>query len=126
LLSALLACIDGGWSLAVVVRLNAAIGAAFALHLQALALRLMRSNSRAKFATHVKRFYSDCLQYDAVPNSATWARAMYCRTRNTNRSHTGENTMAHDLAVLNGKYAMFMVGTREDAWHKLGNGVIPP
>jgi phage/plasmid-like protein (TIGR03299 family) len=28
--------------------------------------------------------------------------------------------MAHELAVINGKHAMFMVGTREDAWHKLG------
>ena len=28
--------------------------------------------------------------------------------------------MAHDLAVINGKDAMFMVGQREDAWHKLG------
>jgi len=28
--------------------------------------------------------------------------------------------MAHDLAVINGKYSMFMVGQREDAWHKLG------
>jgi phage/plasmid-like protein (TIGR03299 family) len=28
--------------------------------------------------------------------------------------------MAHDLALINGKHAMFVVGTREDAWHKLG------
>jgi len=28
--------------------------------------------------------------------------------------------MAHDLAVINGKHAMFVVGKREDAWHKLG------
>lgn len=28
--------------------------------------------------------------------------------------------MAHDLAFLNGKHTMFMVGKREDAWHKLG------
>jgi len=28
--------------------------------------------------------------------------------------------MAHDIAILNGKHTMFMVGTREDAWHKLG------
>jgi phage/plasmid-like protein (TIGR03299 family) len=28
--------------------------------------------------------------------------------------------MAHDLAVIGGKHAMFVVGAREDAWHKLG------
>ncbi len=28
--------------------------------------------------------------------------------------------MAHDLAVIGGKHAMFVVGKREDAWHKLG------
>jgi phage/plasmid-like protein (TIGR03299 family) len=28
--------------------------------------------------------------------------------------------MAHDLAVIGGQHAMFVVGAREDAWHKLG------
>jgi hypothetical protein len=36
------------------------------------------------------------------------------------KTQRGEKHMAHDLAVINGKYAMFMVGQREDAWHKLG------
>ncbi len=28
--------------------------------------------------------------------------------------------MAHDLAMIGGKHAMFVVGNLEDAWHKLG------
>jgi phage/plasmid-like protein (TIGR03299 family) len=31
--------------------------------------------------------------------------------------------MAHNLAEINGKVAMYMVGKREDAWHKLGQRV---
>src|SRR5947209_41044 len=44
----------------------------------------------------------------------------YARTRNTN-SQAGENTMTHDIfRDITGRDCMFVVGQREDAWHKLG------